>query len=446
MSGDHIVILDQNGTRKAGDCGVPTPLGARAKKRCSLRSSFLLTAAMLGLIVLSLSACGVDVEGEEAPADKIFSPVGMALHPSGDYLYVVNSNFLATYRDDRGGTVSVVEVATGKIVDHVTLGSYGGEIKLNQPTAEDGSDLPPTRAYVTVRGDDSIVVLNLSEDGSELFCIEGLSGSATCRVFTERKDPFSLAVKTETRAGRTFDFVVAGHLASQDATAFTLDLSESLPNDGAIGKVSAPLALGIASIEYNVSSGNYYATSQLSNSMVVFRPVYSPEGELDALRLIKEVPLQSSAVSGGGVNSRNLVFDFEEDLLYVAHRGIPTVNVFDVGTENAEFGTGTRDALTWNIDTPREPGGMALVDVGGDYGKLLYVACFSEEVVAVIDPDRRRIIDLIEMNTPPYALTYNPARGELYVSLFEDDAVAVIDVSAESEGFHGTPSRLVSDE
>ncbi|MEC9400453.1 MAG: hypothetical protein VX475_22690, partial [Myxococcota bacterium] len=63
-----------------------------------------LSAAAALLIALFVGS-GCEPYQEPLPKrDRLNFPVGLALHPSGDYLYVVNSNFDSRYSPEYGGT------------------------------------------------------------------------------------------------------------------------------------------------------------------------------------------------------------------------------------------------------------------------------------------------------------------------------------------------------
>ena len=46
----------------------------------------------LGALVLAGAGCGLGQTGIDPPMDQIFWPAGLAVDPSGNWLYVVNSN------------------------------------------------------------------------------------------------------------------------------------------------------------------------------------------------------------------------------------------------------------------------------------------------------------------------------------------------------------------
>jgi len=50
----------------------------------------------LGALVLAGAGCGLGQTGIDPPMDQIFWPAGLAVDPSGNWLYVVNSNNLLT--------------------------------------------------------------------------------------------------------------------------------------------------------------------------------------------------------------------------------------------------------------------------------------------------------------------------------------------------------------
>ncbi len=120
------------------------------------------TPLLAGLIAASLGGCSA-YEEPTPPRDRLHFPVGVAVHPTGDVVYAVNSNFDTRYRQDLGGTISVIDANTGQILADGTpyVGSFAGQLGLN------GS---ATKAYIPTRFENTVTVYEVSEDGRALFC------------------------------------------------------------------------------------------------------------------------------------------------------------------------------------------------------------------------------------------------------------------------------------
>ncbi len=134
-----------------------------------------------GCCVLFATSCNNQAPGIAPDPNNIHYPVGVAVHPSGKFLYVTNSNFDLAYT---GGTVMVFSTEETKtvVVDRagiktelktleqlkgstVSIGSFAGQIILNRAG---------TKAYVAVRQDrktdspiDLSAILTLSIDANK---------------------------------------------------------------------------------------------------------------------------------------------------------------------------------------------------------------------------------------------------------------------------------------
>lgn len=120
------------------------------------------TPLLAGLVAASLIGCEA-YEEPIPPRDRLHFPVSVAVHPTGDVVYAVNSNFDTRYRQSVGGTIAAIDVDSGTIIEGGTpyVGSFGGIIKLNANA---------TKAYVPTRFENTLTVFDVSEDGRALFC------------------------------------------------------------------------------------------------------------------------------------------------------------------------------------------------------------------------------------------------------------------------------------
>lgn len=380
---------------------------------------------------MAWSGCGAEVVGDDPPLDRIFDPVGIALHPSGRYLYVVNSNFDLDYREDRGGTVTVVDTDTLGVIpgSTVQIGTFGGDIALNAPPGGQG----PTRAYVAVRGDKSVTALDLSEDGSALSC-QGDTLSTRCRIPTSNEDPFGLAVASfdlEIDGQSTaVDFVAVAHLLGGDITGLTIR-GESL--DG-FSRSNADIAVGANDIARSPRTGQFYVTSRFDNDVKAFRPVIGPRGELSGVFETASVGIDNAAPSGG-FDSRGIAFNASGTMAFVANRGPDSLVFIDVGPTDPETGGGTRNAVVDVMLMPEDPAEIAPVEIDGR--ELLYVSSFSSKSITVVDPVTRAIVGNVELSSSPYGMAVDQLRHRrLYVSLFSEGAVGVVDIDPASPSFN----------
>ncbi|MEO1267235.1 MAG: hypothetical protein AAFX99_03990 [Myxococcota bacterium] len=400
-------------------------------------SSYVVIAVVWGALAL-LTACGVEVQGPEPPLDAIYDPVGLALHPSGDYLYVVNSNFNLDYREDRGGTVVVIDTDTLDIDPRgtVQIGTFGGDIKLNNP-AEGG----PNRAYIAVRGNRSITVLDLEEDGTRFNCpTTSNQRSSSCELGSTNDDPFGLAVTTLSISANDVpvevDFVAVAHLLGGDIMSFTLKqgITDVVP-------ISATITSGSNAIEINPRTGHFYAAGRFDGAVVAFRPIFDLEGDVAALVETGTVAIENASPFSG-LDSRAIAFNNDGTEAYVSNRGPNSLLFVDVGPSDVNSNAGVRNRVTDLLPLPLDP--AEVVVVPGAHGReLVYVAAFEDAVMLVVDPETRSIVETIEMPSEPYDVAVDTVKHQrLYVSLFLDDAIAIIDIDPSSPSYNQVTSVI----
>jgi DNA-binding beta-propeller fold protein YncE len=385
----------------------------------------------LACLITAATACGVSVEGDDPPRGVIYEPVGLALHPANRYLYVVNSNFSLNYRRDRGGSVVVVDTDTLELLPNsgVQIGTFGGEIALNSPANGE-----PTRAYVTVRGDRSLVALDLSDGGARLRCGGGVL-TAACALSTGGEDPFALSVRTlefNVQGQPTqVDLVAVAHLLGEDVAAFAIR-GDDLRS---FNRVSSPLIAGAGGIARSPRTNQFYVTGRFEGAVVSFRPVFSADGEVEGLFETGSATIDRASPFSG-VDSRGIAFNKAGTMAFVANRAPDSLLFVDVGPADPQTGAGARNRVVDALTMPSAPASVLVVEVAPGR-ELVYVTAYDEEEVIVIDPQTRAIVDAIELPSGGYSMAADTQRHKrLYVSLFEDDQIGVIDLDPDAEGFH----------
>ena len=78
---------------------------------------------------------------------------------------------------------------------------------------------------------------------------------------------------------------------------------------------------------------------------------------------------------------------------------------------------------------------IAIIDVGGNpssialdkRSNMMYVALYSADAIAKIDPNNNRVIHRIPVGNGPQDVAFNDANGMIYVANHDDNTVSVID-------------------
>lgn len=408
------------------------------------------------------AGCSDRYEGTLPARDRIHFPIGLELHPEGRFLYVVNTNFDARYRDELGGTVSVIDTEDMTLLSEATplIPSYGGFIRLN------GNG---TRAYVTTRHEGELVALHVAPQGQALFCPDADGNPSVdperClirRIPNEEgaptlgSDPFGLAVATvvrphpETGEEHTIDLVNVSHLRGSQVTTVALPDGER----AGASMFSAALLAGGNQIVRRPGTLDFYVAGRSTNQVVIFQPFLNANNQVEAL--VRRGQIELSRVIEA-VDARGLAFGADGSRLYVATRNPTALHV--VGVE------GLRHEVLRTIPLSAQPSDV-VVHTGADGLERLYVLSYAEGTIDVLDPQAGVTLETIEVGQSPYQMIVDRAadrcrapgeRCQAYVSLFDDTgdpavecedreggcgAIVVVDLDPDSPTFHQVVNTL----
>lgn len=427
------------------------------------------TRQILAFLIFATAASGcADPYEEPLPRrDRLNWPIGIAAHPDGRYLYVVNSNFDTRYREAVGGTLSVVDLETLDIRSESGpfIPSFGGFVGLSGDAS---------RAYVTARHSNTVLGFDVAPDGSSVFCTnddgDSTSDPEDCAMrripdaadeAVIPSDPFALDVTTlpwTNSDGETFDLDLlnVAHLRGDNVTSIVV------PRTGegravATTMRSASLVSGGSAIARRPGTRDVYVGGRASREITVYFPYLAPEdGAIQAIIRRASIPLGNI---GQTVDTRGLAFSEDGETLYVVTRAPDALHVVDLGPSDPDTGTGTAYKAVGTMPIARNPSSVH-VHKGPDDRTLLYIPSFDEEVIEVIDPQTFAMVDRIEVGAQPYdfAVDTGPdhcapnGRCRAYVSLFNDlpnaagtcqenrtercGSIGIIDLNPSSHRYH----------
>ena len=399
-----------------------------------------------GLAALALAACD-EYEGLTQPAGTLHYPLGVAVHPDGRFVYVLSTNFDGRYRIDEGGTVSVVDTASDAIIgtQTVRLASFGGQLAFSRPSP----DGPGTLA-ATTRGDDSLNLLEVSADGSRVWC-DGDAGFAdlynvaasaaptglisalglpptlgdetgeACRVGGLAASPFALtslrAAWSRSAAGGEWthwDWWAVGSLAGAVSLV-------GVP-DGDLSRASSVSTTGVAvGTSAVVAIGNeVVAAGRYGNQLSVISAADDATGQPVALQVARTVTLPFST-SAGAMESRGLAYSERLRRLFVSVNQPTGVATAEVGSDADGVTTLAYSGL---FPLRGQPTAVQLLETE-DRSLLLVLLQGSDELV-VLDAGSGQTLSRLFVGDAPSAMALSPDRTRLYISLFGDNALAVV--------------------
>lgn len=427
----------------------------------------------LGLACIGLAACTASADEVSPPKDQFFFPTGLAISPDESKLFVANANSELRYDS---GSVNVIDLDT---VDQVIAGWTGSQAEPsgcsqdpdhsetlicdetqfmnpsagarvgNFATSMGVQDLGDgnLRLVIPTRGDPSITWVDYA--GGKLQCNSRGMDFDLCddahRLSYVHDDP-NLAYLPEEPFDVYVDspgqFAVVTHLTTGDVT---------LVNSPATGNATiADIVVGLfAPDQFTGISGStgvagrkgpdgdtVYVGSRSEDRIQTFT-VGHPVNDTDPFLLQGNYFFLDSVGgnAGSSTDTRGMTFSPDGNRLYLINRSPPTLQVYDTSLKDtgypADVGIGASDIC-------RQASMLDTIDTGD--GDRVYITCFSDGQVYVMDPrGQTNVDDIIAVGRGPYAIKASASRKKVYVTNFLEDTIAVIDVAPDSK----TRNRVV---
>ncbi len=393
--------------------------------------------AVICAVSALLCACS-EFKGFRAPNDELYFPVGVALHPNGRFAYVANSNFDAQFRPDIGGTVSVVDLTTMQVIPEATLeiGSFAGDLVLNQ--GRDGAS-DPDRLYIAVRGDNSVVALAVSEDGSSITCPRspGAEDALDCRIEDVAEDPFTLTMLP--RPGDAREGIDLFAVAGIDGYVSYVALDTFAVEDAAIETV--PVVSGASAIAYFANTDEVWVAGRFSRRIrgltAVLAPSPSPSQQTNGEVLEVYVSTEAFVPSTNDITEvRDIAFSADGERAYISTNTPSAFIVLDM-TQDSEGDAHAR--VMDRFDADGAPAQFALIEENGR--EVIYAALASAEGIGVYDAATGTLLDTITMDGVAYGLAFDPATLLLYATIFDVHRLVAIDVDPASATFRTVVGR-----
>lgn len=367
---------------------------------------------VIAAVGLGFGGCETTYEDPFPRTDRVHWPIGLTVHPNGRFLYVVNSNFDTRYREDVGGTISVFDLETMKLLDGQGpyLPSFGGHIKLNGNA---------TRAYVTARLDNQLVVLDVAPNGSAISC-NGSSDSSECSLNRIPNtagspripvDPFGIDVATET-LGSVAEIATAAQ-GDWVLTAGETSATYTATSDDSATKIAEELAVAlgeVAAVESNrITVKGAITVTAPDNGEASIRE--------DIIDIIGLSHLRSTNLTGISIRD----------------------NLATASMRSAEFLEGTNTVA-------RRPGTRDFY-AGGRFSRELAIFQPYLEPQGAVQGlvDRGRVtLNALTTAVDARAIAFEPDGNTLYVATRNPDALHVIEIVPQNaELGTGTAHRVV---
>lgn len=395
-------------------------------------------ALAVAMLAAPLMGCGADFVPPRDTGTGVRYPVALAVDPSQRWLYAVGADFDRAYH---GGVVAVVDTVQGKIVEQgrVEVPPFASAALLDIDT--DAAGKARRRLWVAARDDDSVTMIDV-QGGDDttpptLSCgVEGFTDCANAwRIGGELSgdedlgsDPIALAMQVGDDGSRVL------HVAATGNGKITPVKVADREGGGVLATVLPGLNLGsgLAALLVAPLSQRVYVADSRANRLHAYGLGDDGKGGLQPTTFTGVgLPRASSSEFGRGV-----ALSSDEGRVYVAYRSPNALLVIDV----APTATGEpHDVLVDVIGLGGRPAQVVVAPAGPGGRDLAYVSCFGTDDIWVVDPELRRVVDVIRLPHSPYALAIAnvPGRGRLlYAALFSKHKIAVIPIDASASNRH----------
>jgi DNA-binding beta-propeller fold protein YncE len=379
--------------------------------------------ALFALLSSALAACEAYVGPVPAPGELRF-PVGVTVHPSGRWVYVLGSNFDGTYRIEDGGTVEVIDADTLSIVPDagVSVASFGARLALG------GDADAPDMLYAATRGDDSVVVLDVAEGGGVLRC-RGERDTRACRVRDLPGDPYDVV---EIEREPTLDRRTLA-VASLSGELSVVDLFGPGAADAIVA--SRPLIAGTNHVLPLPGADELLVSGRFSNTLAAVSWYRDAADRIAAV-----VPLRTFSIVSPSPSSevRDVLLSEDGATAWVVSSRPGGVQRFDVRRDDDGL---VRGRYLDRFDLDGSPADAVLARENGR--DVLYIVLAGRDALAVLDAETGAVLDRIAVGALPFGLAADTGeRKRLYLTLFEEHAVAVVDIDPASRTFRSVVARI----
>lgn len=368
--------------------------------------------------------------------------------------------------------------------DHsVLIGSYAAAMTVIEPLRDEGGDFTgPGTALVTVRADASLHFVDVVEVAHEdldtervLRCAWGEGATAPggvqkcgsdrrVRAGRRMRDDAPIAVPAEpfgvvpwlsegdpdVETDDTW-FAAVGHTVGGEVSLFErLPTPPSLPrecgdavdNDGDGARDSDdPGCRGTAFQLVDVSDavdqgttgiavtdeGDFLATSRFTSNLTRFRV----DTHAASHQIVVSDTIEVDATSGGD-NQRGIALSPSSDRAFVVSRAPESLLVVALAD-----GLDASERFIAVVEIGAQPSLVRVYeDAGYALGYVVYVMCFADDQIFVVDPSINEVVDVIPTRRGPHDLAFDPRAGVGYLANFLESTVSVIDVDPESSRYH----------
>lgn len=406
----------------------------------------VLVAATLGLFSGCGDDAGLPVDGETT----VRYPMALTPLPDGNHILVWGANFDRKYR---AGKVRLLDTASEKLVGTgLEVAGFVGGAALQLPyDASTTQTLPQLRALMTSRETDDLTQVDVKIGASpQLACGDhDLYGHCsqhfppldnTNDKLSIGADPMGIEVRPWID-GKWLVMTVAA--ADGRVAALTVDAKGQFAPLGSLN-----LGAGLVALKTVASSGRTYISDARAPSVYAVVVEKNPENLKEyRVRAAKSIALPAASLRDF---AHGLAQSLDGGRLYVANRSPAALITIDIAQD---VGGEPRDQVVDVLPLGGQPSEVAVAPSGPAGHERVYVSCFNDDAIWVIDPQLRAVVQRIALPHAPFGLVAvnvpsahptgsGQARGwMLYTGLFNKHAVAALPIAHGAIDLHAV--RLI---
>lgn len=429
---------------------------------------------------LGLAASCYDSGGGADPdPKKPYFPTGIALSPSGKWLFLANSNFDLAFNSGTVQAFNAEKIAAAArtcrdakqgmcfgdpstfIGASVRIGAFAADLRA---MPRRGLDVATGgRLLLPVRGDASLTAIDFDESGDAItlrcgpgarpstFGVRcqggwrlGTDPSKSDRGIALEGEPFGIATSEllDDKGVSTDTVAAVVHQSTGNVSLFVNAGTSGDPPPGRLAHILGNLArggTGIAALDhvpaFDTATGTerqvprFLVTNRTQSNVLIVQYFPDPKPERSGFVLSQVVPILPQA---SGFDTRGAIIDPPE-----AGETRPT-RVFLTNRTPAALVIGRIDPTTKNLtfyeNVPLPIGPSRLTRTVIDGQVKILVASFDARSIVIYDPDSRRISNVLRTHRGPYAMTFDPVRKLGFICNFTDSTIQVIELDPARAG------------
>ena len=400
--------------------------------------------------VLLLAGCFSNTGGVKPSRTELHFPTASAISPGGRYLLVANSNFDLAWEL---GTLVLIDLDTVAPMiagcpdegcepfeeysdfviedETVLIGSYASFMELS-PGGK--------RVYLTVRGTNSLTVVNLDEEGEaghKLSCFSGEGDRRKCdgRHVIGGGDDVSLPSDPYAVNAELDGWVFVTHLTSNQVSVFRVDPSEDLSRDipPELLYVDTSFPESLSAIRRHPLMDLFYAPSRATSSVSTFRFLWDAVDYENEPRIYYGPPVRMNEFYAGD-DARAIAFSSDGTQAFITNRSPNAVIIADV-TPPSGGGWPTNEVVG-AVALDQGPSLVKVWEPEGYDTVYVYATCYNADRVYVIDSFLRAKVDTIATGDGPHVMVTDPFRNLGYIVNFIESTISVVDLDPSSPLFN----------